>query len=107
VERHCVVPDGFQRGAQFVLVPWQVWALMVGQLAPAFQYRRSQIVLPQKAGKAPYTAAHICVEAVGPALFAGWARAARVGLPRSRLRLRLGVRVRAGRGDGHGRGRRR
>jgi hypothetical protein len=46
----------------------------VGQLAPAFEYRRSQIVLPQKAGKAPYTAAHVCVEGVGPALFAGWAK---------------------------------
>jgi hypothetical protein len=50
----------------------------VGQLAPAFHYRRSQIVLPQKAGKAPYTAAHICVEAVGPALFAGWAEGGEV-----------------------------
>lgn len=83
VEQHCVVPDGFQRGERFELVPWQAWALLnfyrlkldakVGQLAPAFHYRRGQIVLPQKAGKAPYTAAHICVEGVGPALFAGWA----------------------------------
>jgi hypothetical protein len=28
---------------------------------------------PQKLGKGPIEAAHICVEAVGPALFAGWA----------------------------------
>lgn len=84
VEAHCIVPDGFEKGKPFELVDWQAWALLnfyrlrpgaeVGQLAPAFHYRRSQIVLPQKAGKAPYTAAHICVEAVGPALFAGWAK---------------------------------
>lgn len=83
VTRHCVVPDGFDAGKPFELVDWQAWCLLnfyrlkpeakLGQLAPAFHYRRSQIVLPQKAGKAPYTAAHICVEAVGPALFADWA----------------------------------
>jgi hypothetical protein len=84
LEAHCVVPDGFEKGRPFELVDWQAWALLnfyrlkpeaqVGQLAPAFEFRRAQIVLPQKAGKAPYTAAHICVEAVGPALFAGWAQ---------------------------------
>lgn len=83
VEEHCIVPDGFDRGQRFRLVDWQFDCLLnfyrvkptarVGQLAPAFVYRRSQIVLPQKAGKAPYTAAHICLEGVGPALFAGWA----------------------------------
>lgn len=82
-EAHCIVPDGFDKGARFELVDWQAWALLnfyrvrpgarVGQLAPAFFYRRAQVVLPQKAGKAPYTAVHVCVEAVGPALFAGWA----------------------------------
>lgn len=83
VPQHCVVPDGFDRGKPFDPVDWQSWCLLnfyrlkpearIGQLATAFHYRRSQIVLPQKGGKAPYTAAHICVEAVGPALFAGWA----------------------------------
>jgi hypothetical protein len=83
VTAHCIVPDGFMKGDPFKLVDWQLWSLLnfyrvrpearVGQLAPAFHYRRSQIVLPQKAGKAPYTAGHVCVEAVGPALFAGWA----------------------------------
>jgi hypothetical protein len=82
-ENHCVVPDGFDKGRPFILSDWQAWSLLnfyrvrpaakVGQLATAFQFRRSQIVLPQKAGKAPYTSAHVCVEAVGPALFAGWA----------------------------------
>jgi hypothetical protein len=83
VSAHCIVPDGFLKGDPFKLVDWQLWSLLnfyrvrpsarVGQLAPAFFYRRSQVVLPQKAGKAPYTAAHVCVEGVGPALFAGWA----------------------------------
>jgi hypothetical protein len=83
VGAHCVVPDSFAKGDPFEPVDWQAWGLLnfyrvkpeakVGQLAPAFFYRRSQIVLPQKAGKAPYSAAHICVEGLGPALFAGWA----------------------------------
>lgn len=87
VERHCVIPDGFRQGQPFELISWQSWclanfyrvkptALWVPTnpvLAPAFHYRRSQIVLPQKAGKGPYTAAHVCLEGVGPALFAGWA----------------------------------
>lgn len=84
IEAHCVVPDGLDKGDLIELVPWQEWSIYnfyrvklkakLGQLAPAFSYRRSQIVLPQKAGKAPYTATHICLEGVGPALFAGWAK---------------------------------
>lgn len=88
VEQHCVIPDGFRKGRPFAPYEWQAWCLLnfyrikpdavwVPEnpiLAPAFHYRRSQVVLPQKMGKAPLTAAHICVEAVGPALFAGWAR---------------------------------
>lgn len=87
VERHCVIPDQFRAGQPFELLGWQSWclanfyrvkptAVWVPEnpiLAPAFHYRRAQIVLPQKAGKGPYTAAHVCLEAVGPALFAGWA----------------------------------
>lgn len=82
-QHHCVVPDGLHRGDPWTFFDWQAWCLLnfyrvkpdarVGQLAPAFFYRRSQVILPQKAGKAPYTAAHICVEGVGPSLFAGWA----------------------------------
>jgi hypothetical protein len=88
VEAHCVIPDGFRKGSPFKLLGWQGWcfanfyrvkpdALWVPNnpvLAPAFFYRRSQVVLPQKAGKGPYTAAHVCLEGVGPALFAGWAQ---------------------------------
>lgn len=87
VEEHCVIPDGFRKGMPFELIGWQAWALANFYrvrpdvkwnprdpvLAPAFHYRRSQIVLPQKAGKGPYTAAHVCLEGAGPALFAGWA----------------------------------
>ena len=71
-------------GAPFVLSDWQLEFYanhyrvrpdaVAGQRAPAFVYRRSQIVLPQKAGKAPLTASQICLEGVGPALFAGWAK---------------------------------
>lgn len=88
VPQHCVVPDGFQKGDPFELADWQAWCLLnfyrvrpgakVGQLSTAFEFRRGQVVLPQKAGKAPYTSAHICVEAVGPALFAGWAEGGEV-----------------------------
>jgi len=91
IQAHCVVPDGFKRGEPFVLVNWQLWALLnfyrlkptaqpaqQGRLSAAFHNRRSQIVLPQKAGKAPYTAAHICLEGVGPSLFAGWAQGGEV-----------------------------
>jgi hypothetical protein len=91
-EHHCVIPDGFRQGEPFELIDWQAWclanfyrvkptALWVPSnpiLAPAFYYRRSQIVLPQKAGKGPYTAAHVCLEGVGPALFAGWAKGGEV-----------------------------
>lgn len=83
VKQHCAVPDGFDRGDPFVLSGWQEWCIanayrvrptaQRGELAKAFHWRRSQIVMPQKAGKGPYSAARICVEAVGPALFDGWA----------------------------------
>jgi hypothetical protein len=84
IAQHCVIPDGLDAGEPLVLAPWQLWCLVnhyrirpdakAGQLAPAFYYRRSQIVMPQKAGKGPLTAAQVCLEAVGPALFAGWAK---------------------------------
>lgn len=89
IERHCVIPDRHERGRPYVLADWQAWYFQnfyrvkrrppkitdlrpaIG--APAFYYRRAQVVMPQKAGKGPMTAAHVCLEAVGPALFAGWA----------------------------------
>ncbi len=90
VESHCVVPDGFHKGSPFMLVGFQGWyfanfygirpdaplpdAYNPAIGAPAFRYRRSQVVMPQKAGKGPMSAAQICLEGLGPALFAGWAR---------------------------------
>lgn len=89
IERHCVVPDGWSAGRPFRLVSWQLeatanhWRVRPEAQVPpgqpaleaaAFVYRRSQVVLPQKAGKSPLSAAWVCVEAVGPVLFAGWAR---------------------------------
>ncbi len=83
VEAHCVIPDREQRGEPFILYDEQLGffdahyrlkrTAQVGQLAPAFVYRRSQVVKPQKWGKGPMIAAQICAEGVGPVLFAGWA----------------------------------
>jgi hypothetical protein len=87
IEQHCSIPNGFHKGQPFVLADWQLWctvnhyrlrptAVWVPErpvLAPAFHNRRSQVVGPQKAGKGPWSASVVCVEAVGPALFAGWA----------------------------------
>jgi hypothetical protein len=41
---------------------------------PAFYYRRSQIIAPQKIGKGPWSATIVALEAAGPALFNGWAQ---------------------------------
>lgn len=92
VEAHCVIPDGFSAGEPYALADWQAWFYAnhyrvkptarlrdepaVG--APAFYYRRSQVVMPQKAGKGPMTASQCCLEACGPALFAGWAQGGEV-----------------------------
>lgn len=89
IEAHCVVPDGFRRGAPFSLYDFQleyllnfylvrgdaVWVPEAPVLGPAFVYRRGLLVAPQKIGKGPKSAAHTCLEGVGPALFAGWAGA--------------------------------
>jgi hypothetical protein len=87
VERHCTVPDGFRRGAPFRLYNYQltwyaafylvrgdaVWVPANPILAPAFVNRRGLLVGPQKLGKNPLIATHVCVEGAGPALFAGFA----------------------------------
>lgn len=87
IERHCVVPDGFRKGEPFRLYQWQlvylsefyrvrgeaVWNAENPMLATAFTYRRGLLVGPQKLGKNPLIAAQVCLEGVGPALFAGWA----------------------------------
>src|SRR5690606_36652502 len=87
IEAHCVVPDGFRRGAPMRLYDWQAWCTLnhcrVREDADwcpenplrgtAFYYRRSLIIAPQKTGKGPWSAAGVALEAVGPALFASWA----------------------------------
>jgi hypothetical protein len=88
IESHCVVPDGFRKGEPFEMYGWQLWCTAnhyrvrpkakLGQLAPAFFYRRSQVVAPQKIGKGPWTAAVCAAEGVGPVVFDGWARGGEV-----------------------------
>lgn len=87
VEAHCVIPDGFRKGEPFRLYDYQLlylanfyrvrgdaeWDPANPVLGPAFVFRRGLLVGPQKLGKGPHTAAHVCLEGVGPALFAGWA----------------------------------
>ncbi len=83
IERHCVVPDGPRRGEPFTLYAFQGDYLRefyrvrpdaeVGQLATAFVNRRGLLVGPQGIGKNPMTAAHCCLEGVGPSLFGGFA----------------------------------
>lgn len=82
IEEHCVIPDGEHGGEPYMLTE-EMWSFLAhhyrlkttayeGQLAPAFVYRRSMLVRPQKWGKGPLTAAIICAEAIGPTIFAGW-----------------------------------
>ena len=87
IERHCRVPDRHERGKPFREYDWQFWCTANhGRVRPdavfdaekpplsqAFVYRRSQVIAPQKMGKGPWTAARICLSAVGPCEFAGWA----------------------------------
>jgi hypothetical protein len=87
VSAHCVVPDGFRRRAPFEMYPWQEWCTLNHYrvrgdaewlpeqplLSTAFVYRRSLVIAPQKTGKGPWSATGVAIEAVGPALFAGWA----------------------------------
>lgn len=87
IENHCVQPDGFRRGQFMELYDWQAWCTLNHYrvradaewipddplLGTAFVYRRSQIIAPQKTGKGPWSATGVSLEAVGPALFAGWA----------------------------------
>jgi hypothetical protein len=89
IERHCIIPDGFRKGEAFRHYDWQLWARLnfyrvkagakafdaegYPTRAAAFFYRRAQTVAGQKTGKGPDAAAGVCLEAAGPALFAGWA----------------------------------
>ena len=82
IEEHCRIPDGPRAGDPYLLTD-EMWTFLLhhyrlktsarpDQRGPAFVYRRSQLVRPQKWGKGPFSAAIICAEAVGPVLFDGW-----------------------------------
>jgi hypothetical protein len=83
IRAHCVIPDGVHAAEPYDPAEWQARFLLhfyrvkptaeVGQLATAFVYRRAQIIMAQKTGKGPLTAAMICLEGVGPTVFDGWA----------------------------------
>lgn len=87
IEAHCVVPDGFRKGEPFRLYDYQLlyhanfylvrptveFDPVNPILGPAFVHRRGLLIGPQKVGKGPHTATHVCLEGSGPALFAGWA----------------------------------
>jgi len=92
IEQHCSVPDGFDKGRPFIPSDWQLqiianhyrvkssaqWNPARPVLAPAFSYRRSQVVAPQKTGKGPLAAAVTLLEAAGPIIFGGWAEGGEV-----------------------------
>lgn len=83
IERHAVVPDGFDQGQPFTMLPWQLKVASnmytvkdtarVGQKSTAFVYRRAQVIMPQKSGKGPFAAAVVLLEAAGPTVFDGFA----------------------------------
>lgn len=86
-EHHCIIPDGFRKGATWRHYDWQLWITVnhyrvksdavpfdeegYPSRAAAFENRRSQVVAAQKTGKGPFAAVIVCGEAVGPVLFAG------------------------------------
>lgn len=88
-ERHCIIPDGFRKGTPWQHYDWQLWVTAnhyrvkpdaiafddegYPTRAAAFFNRRSQVIDAQKKGKGPFGAVIVCGEAVGPALFAGFA----------------------------------
>lgn len=86
IERHCVIPDGDHIGEVYRLTPEMIRFLVQHyRVRPnaradgnhwknAFVFTKSLLIRPQKWGKGPLTAAQTCLEAVGPVVFAGWAR---------------------------------
>ena len=92
IEAHCVIPDQESRGEPFLLGDDQLRFVLshytvkddavaaglkvAGRIvkgADAFVARRSQLVRAQKWGKSPLVSAFVCLEGVGPAVFAGFA----------------------------------
>ena len=102
--QHCRVPDRHERGKPFVEYDWQFWiSAHRGQIRPdvvfdpespplnqAFVYRRDQTIAPQKAGKGPWTASDVCLAAVGPSEFCGFAEPGDVPVVFHRREVRQG-----------------
>ena len=90
IEHHCRVPGGVYEGEPLVFNGWQLYCTAnhyrvkpkavadPRRLLAPFHYRRSVVVGPQKCGKSPWGAGMLLFEAVGPALFAGWAKGGEV-----------------------------
>lgn len=86
IEAHCRVPGGVYEGEALTFNGWQLFCSVnhhrirpgavvdSRRLLAPFHYRRSIIVGPQKCGKSPWGAGEILCDAVGPSLFAGWAK---------------------------------
>lgn len=89
-EAHCRVPGGVYEGEPLLFNGWQLFVTAnhyrvksdavvdPRRLLAPFVYRRSVIVGPQKCGKSPWGAGFLLFEAVGPALFSGWAKGGEV-----------------------------
>lgn len=104
IESALVIPDGPHMYEPFILADWQLEYLLwfyrlrpdadaEDRAAPVFHFDRGgQIVLPQKSGKGPFSAAIAIAEAAGPTLFAGWDAA---GEPVGRIRPSAWIEVTA------------
>lgn len=88
ITQHCRIPDGFKRRQPFVQYDWQFWCTAnyyrvredakfdpdEPPMNQAFTYARADVVAAQKTGKGPWAACLVSTMAVGPNLFAGWAK---------------------------------
>jgi hypothetical protein len=78
IQRTCAIPDREYAGDPFMLTNEMYRFLLhfyrINPETGRFVYfRGAQLVRPQKWGKGPFSAAWVCAEAQGPALFDGWA----------------------------------
>lgn len=84
IEQNCVIPDGNDQGAPFLLTD-EMWRYLFRfyRLHPnarfdarrpsaPFAHRGGLLMRPQKWGKGPFAAAICLAEAFGPVRFAGW-----------------------------------
>ena len=83
IQHSCAIPDGEYAGSPYILTDEMYRHLLnLYRLDPKtgrfVHFRGSQIVRPQGWGKGPFSAAWVCAEAQGPALFDRWATKAGV-----------------------------